>query len=163
MSKEASFDIVCKVNEAELENALNQAEKEIAQRYDLKDSGSEIKREKEKLLLSSASDMTVKAVLDSLVSKLVKRGVSLKFLEIGPVEDGPKGTKKQTLTLKQGISKENAKKIQELIKNAKIKVNAQFQDDQVRVSGKDKDDLQAVIALLRKTELDIDLQFTNYR
>ena len=163
MAQDSSFDIVSKVDMQEATNAVHQAQKEIEQRFDLKGTGSELRLEKETIELKAPDDMKLKNLLDVVESKFTKRGISLKALEYGKVEASLGGAVKQVVTLKQGISKENAKKIIGMIKDAKIKVQPQIQEDQIRVVGKNKDDLQAVIALLRKADLDIELQFLNYR
>lgn len=163
MSKEASFDIVSKVDMQEATNAIHQAQKEIENRFDLKGSGSEVELEKETISLKAPDEMKLRNILDIVEGKLVKREISLKALEYGKIESSLGGNVKQVVTLKQGISKENAKKIIGLIKDSKIKVQAQIQDDQVRVVGKSRDDLQAVIALIKGKDLDFDVQFLNYR
>jgi uncharacterized protein YajQ (UPF0234 family) len=159
-----SFDIVSKVDMQELSNAIQQALKEIHTRYDLKDSKSDIHLdEKEELVLTSADDFKLKAVNDVLQSKLVKRGVPLKALTYGAVEPAAGSTVRQRVTLQQGIPIEKAREIVKLIKNSKKKVQAAIQGDLVRVSGKDRDTLQEIMALLRQQDLGIDMQFTNYR
>jgi hypothetical protein len=163
MAKESSFDIVSKVDMQEVTNAVHQAQKEIEQRFDLKGTGAEVALEKETIALKAPDEMKLKNILDIVESKLVKRNVPIKNLEYGKIESGLGGTVKQVVTLQQGISKEQAKKIIGMIKDSKIKVQPQIQEDQIRVVGKDKDDLQAVIGLLRKADLDLDLQFINYR
>jgi uncharacterized protein YajQ (UPF0234 family) len=163
MSKEASFDVVSKVDMQEATNAIHQAQKEIENRFDLKGTNSEVTLEKETIILKAPDEMKLKNILDIVEGKLVKREISLKNLDYGKIESSLGGNVKQVVTLKQGINKEQAKKITTLIKESKIKVQAQIQDDQVRVVGKDKDDLQAVIKLLRGADLDLDLQFLNYR
>lgn len=164
MSKDSSFDIVSKVDMQEVTNAVNQAQKEIEQRFDLKGTGSEISLEKETIALKAADEMKLKNVLDIVENKLVKRNVPIKNLEYGKIESALGGAVKQVITLKQGIDKDNAKKITNLIKETKLKVQAQIQEDQVRVTGKNKDDLQAVMQTLRAAEnIELDLQFLNYR
>ena len=164
MSKDSSFDIVSKVDMQEVTNAVNQAQKEIEQRFDLKGTGSEIALEKETIALKAADEMKLKNVLDIVENKLVKRNVPIKNLEYGKIESALGGAVKQVITLKQGIDKDNAKKITNLIKETKLKVQAQIQEDQVRVTGKNKDDLQAVMQTLRAAEnIELDLQFLNYR
>ncbi len=165
MAQQNSFDIVSDVDLQEVDNALNQARKEISQRYDFKDSKSSIDlNQKEKTItLISDNDFKLKSVVDIVQSKLVKRGVSLKTLRYGPVEPAAGGTVRQVIKLQIGIDKEDAKTIVKLIKDAKLKVQAQIMDDQVRVSGKSKDDLQAVIQLLRQADLSFAMQFVNYR
>jgi hypothetical protein len=163
MSKEASFDIVSKVDMQEVTNAVNQAQKEIEQRFDLKGTGSEVNLEKETIALKAADEMKLKNILDIVESKLVKRNVPIKNLDYGKVESALGGTVKQVVTLKQGIDKDQAKKIINLIKETKLKVQPQIQEDQIRVTGKNRDDLQAIIAKLKGADLDLDLQFINYR
>ena len=165
MADNSSFDIVSDVDMQEVDNALNQARKEIIQRYDFKGSKSSIEiNEKEHLLtLISDDDFKMKAVIDILQSKFVKRGVSLKALTYGALETAAGSTVRQTITLQNGIDKENAKLIVKMIKDSKLKVQAQIMEDQVRVSGKSKDDLQSVMALIRGADLKFAVQFKNYR
>jgi len=165
MAKQNSFDIVSRVDLAEVHNAVNQATKEIIQRYDLKGSDSRIDfNEKEaRLVLASADEFRLKAVNDILQQKLVRRGVSLRALDYGIIEPAAKGTVRQTVSLQQGISTDKAREIVKLIKGTKLKVQSAIQEDMVRVSGKDRDTLQEVIALLKEHDFDIDMQFTNYR
>jgi cyclic-di-GMP-binding protein len=163
MAAENSFDIACKVDMQEVANAVNQAKREIETRYDLKGSKNEIAQEKMDLVLTSGDEMKLKAVLDILQSKLHRRGVDLKALTIGDPESAAGGTLKQKVTLQDGIPMEKAKEIVRLIKDSKIKVQASIQEKQVRVSGKNRDDLQATIALVKGKDLGVALQFTNYR
>jgi uncharacterized protein YajQ (UPF0234 family) len=163
MPADNSFDIVCKVDMQEVTNAVDQARREVDTRYDLKGSKNEIKLEKTELLIASADEMKLKAVVDILQSKLHKRGVPLKALTYGDVEPAAGSTFKQKIGLQQGIPIEKAKEIVRLIKDAKIKVQASIQEDQVRVTGKSKDDLQRVMAMVREKDLGIAVQFTNYR
>jgi uncharacterized protein YajQ (UPF0234 family) len=163
MPADNSFDIVCKVDMQEVTNAVDQARREVDTRYDLKGSKNEIKLEKTELLIASADEMKLKAVVDILQSKLHKRGVPLKALTYGKVETGTGGILRQKIGLQQGIPIEKAKEILRLIKDAKIKVQASIQEDQVRVTGKSKDDLQRVMAMVREKDLGIAVQFTNYR
>lgn len=165
MAAQFSFDIVSEVDLQELDNAINQALKEILQRYDFKGSKSEITfNKKEKVLnIVSDDDYKLKAVVDILQNKMIKRGISIKALKYGNVEPAGGNTVRQEIKLQQGIEKEDAKFIVKLIKDAKLKVQATIQDEQVRVSGKVKDDLQEVMNLLKEKELDFALQFTNYR
>ena len=163
MAAENSFDIACKVDMQEVANAVNQAKREIETRYDLKGSKNEITQEKMDLVLTSGDEMKLKAVLDILQSKLHRRGVDLKALTIGDPETAAGGTLKQKITLQDGIPMEKAKEIVRLIKDSKIKVQASIQEKQVRVSGKNRDDLQAAIALVKGKDLGVALQFTNYR
>lgn len=159
-----SFDVVSKVDLQEVKNAVEQAVKETRQRFDLKGTKSEILLEEEKeLIVTSEDDYKLKAVLDILQSKLVKRGVSLKALEYQPIERALGGTARQKITLQQGIASEKAKEITKAIRDSKLKVQAQIQADQIRVSSKSKDDLQSVINLLRSKDFGVDLQFVNYR
>ena len=161
---ENSFDIVSKVDLQEVSNALQQALKEIHTRYDLKDSKSDIHLEgKEALVLSSADEYKLKSVNDVLQTKLVKRGVSLKALTYGAIEPAAASTVRQKVSLQQGIPIEKAREIVKLVKNSKLKVQASIQGDFVRVSGKDRDTLQQVIAMIKQSDFGIDMQFTNYR
>ncbi len=163
MAADNSFDIVCKIDMQEVTNAVDQARREVETRYDLKGTRNEIVLDKTDLVLTSADEMKLKAVVDILQSKLHKRGVPLKALTYGVVEPAAGSTLRQRIGLQQGIPMDKAKEMVRLIKDTKIRVQASIQDDQVRVSGKSKDDLQRVMALLREKELGIALQFTNYR
>ncbi|HSQ59153.1 MAG TPA: YajQ family cyclic di-GMP-binding protein [Acidobacteriota bacterium] len=163
MAGDNSFDVVSDVNLMEVSNAVQQAVKEIRQRFDFKGSVSDIGLEKETLTLTSDDETKLKAVTDILQTKLVKRGVSLKALEYGAVQPAAKGSVRQIVTIKKGISTEKAKEIVKFIKGSGVKVQAAIQEDQVRVSGKKRDDLQAIIQLLKGRDFGIDLQFTNYR
>lgn len=165
MAQQSSFDIVSKVDYQEVDNALNQARKEIAQRYDFKGSKTsiELQQKENEAVLISDDDFRMKAVVDIIQSKMVKRGVPLKALTYGPVEPAAGGLVRQTIKLQNGIDKENARLVVKMIKDTKIKVQAQIMDDQVRVTGKNKDDLQSVIAMLRQAELTFAMQFVNYR
>jgi len=164
MAAENSFDIVSKVDIQEVRNAIDQAVKEVRTRFDLKDSKSEIHLEGEEAIqLASADEYKLQAVTEILRQKLVKRCVSLKALTFGTVEPAAGSTVRQKITLQQGIAGEKAKEIVRIIKDSKKKVQASIQGDTVRVSGKDRDSLQEVIALLRGRDLGIDMQFTNYR
>src|SRR4249920_4156359 len=164
MAAENSFDIVSKVDLQEVSNAIQNALKEIHTRFDLKDSKSDIQLEgKEALMLTSADDYKLKAVTDILQSKLVKRGVPIKALVYGAVEPAAGSSVRQKVTMQQGIPIEKAREIVKLIKNSKKKVQASIQGDLVRVSGKDRDALQEIIALLKGRDFGIDMQFTNYR
>ncbi|MBF0350319.1 MAG: YajQ family cyclic di-GMP-binding protein [SAR324 cluster bacterium] len=159
-----SFDIVCEVNLQELDNGVNQAKREIETRYDFKGSHCEIELDKEKssVLLTADDDMKMKMVIDILLTKLIKRSVPVKSIVYGKTEPTGRLLKK-TLTVQQGLSKEQCKKITTCIKDSKLKVQAQVMGEQVRVTGKSKDDLQQIMGLLKGMELDFDLQFTNYR
>ncbi len=160
-----SFDIVSEVNLQEVDNAVNQALKEIGQRYDFKGSKSSIEfsAKEQQLVLVSDDEFRMKSVVDVLQGKLVKRGVPLKALDFGKPEPAAGSTVRQVVQLRVGIDRDNARHIVKLIKDTKLKVQAQIMDDQVRVTGKSKDDLQAVMAMLRKAELSFAVQFTNYR
>ena len=160
---ENTFDIVSKIDMQEVSNAIQQATKEVTTRFDLKDSKSTIALEKDAIVVHSADDYKLKAVNEILGQKLVKRGVSLKGLTYGVVEPAAGGTAKQKITMQQGIPIEKAREIVKLIKDSKKKVQASIQGDLVRVSGKDRDALQEVIAMLRAKDFGIDMQFTNYR
>lgn len=163
MAAENSFDIVSKIDMAEVTNAVTQTLKEISQRFDFKGSKSNITQEKEALVVVSDDEYKLKSVIDILQTKLVKRGVPIKNLTYGKVEAALAGTVRQKLTMQQGIPTDKAKEIVKAIKDSKIKVQASIQSDQVRVSGKNRDDLQSVIQLLKGKEFNLDLQFTNYR
>ncbi|EJL40856.1 UPF0234 protein yitk [Brevibacillus agri] len=163
MSKESSFDIVSKVDLAEVNNAIQTALKEIENRFDFKGSKSSIKLEKDELVLVSDDDFKLSQVKDILLGKLVKRDVPIKNLDYGKVEPAAGGTVRQRVKLVQGIDKDNAKKINGIIKDAGLKVKTQIQDDQIRVTGKSKDDLQQVISAIRKADLPLEVQFINYR
>lgn len=158
-----SFDIVSKVDMQEVDNAINQTVKEIGQRYDFKGSKSEVTLEKESIKVLADDDFKLKAVIDILQSKFVKRNISPKALQYGKAEQASGGMVRQVITLQVGISKEKAKEIGQVIKETKLKVQSQIQDDQVRVTGKNIDDLQEVIRVLKGKDLDIDMQFVNFR
>ena len=164
MAQDFSFDIVSKINFQEMDNAINMSMKEISQRFDFKGSVSDIKNEdNKKIVIVSDDEFKLKNVLDILQNKLVKRGISLKFLDYGKIESSLGGSVKQEITLKQGIPQEKAKQINIMIKDKKLKVQSQIQGDQIRVISKSKDELQAVMQTLRGANLDIELQFVNYR
>jgi cyclic-di-GMP-binding protein len=158
-----SFDIVCKIDMQEVTNALDQTRREVDTRYDLKGSKHEVTLEKTDITLTATDDMKLKAIVDILQSKLHKRGVPLKGLTYGKVETGAGGVLRQKIALQQGIPIEKAREIVRLVKDTKLKLQVSIQEDQVRVSGKSRDDLQKVIALLRERDLGIALQFSNYR
>ena len=163
MAAENSFDIVCKIDMQEVTNAIDQARREIETRYDLKGSKNELALEKQDLTLTSADEMKLKAVVDILQSKLHRRGVPLKALTYGAVEDAAGSTKRQKITLQQGIPIEKAREIVRLIKDSKVRVQASIQEDKVRVSGKNRDDLQKIIGMVREKDLGIAVSFDNYR
>jgi len=160
-----TFDVVSKIEMPEVLNAIQQAQKEIQQRYDLKDSHSaiELNDKDHKIVLASKDEFKLKAVVDILESKLVKRKVPLKGLSYGEIVPAAGSTVKQEITLQQGISTEKAREIVKAIKDSKLKVQASIQGDFVRVSGRDRDTLQNAIQLLRGADFGIDVQFTNYR
>lgn len=160
---DSSFDIVSKVDKMEADNALHQAQKEIAQRYDFKGVGASVDWSGEKLLLKASTEERVNAVLDVLQSKMIKRGISLKSLDVGEPYASGKEYRIEA-SLKNGISSENAKKVAKMIREEAPKsVKAQIQGDELRVQSKSRDDLQATIALVKKADLDVDLQFVNFR
>lgn len=164
MAQDNSFDIVSKVDLQEVRNAIEQAIKEVRQRFDLKDSNSEIKLEgNDAIQLGSANEYKLEAVREILGQKLVKRGVSLKNMTYGKVEPSAGQSVKQKIGLQQGIPIERAKEIVKLIKDTKKKAQASIQGDSVRVSSKDRDELQSIIAMLRGRDLGVELTFTNYR
>lgn len=160
---ESSFDIVSSVDLQEVKNAIAQALKEITTRFDLKGSASEVELKGEVIELASSDEFKLKAVRDVLEGRLVKRNVPLKALTYETIEKALGGTVRQKITLQKGIPTEKAREIVKLIKGTKIKVQAAIQGEQLRVSGKNRDDLQAVMRMLRETDLGIDMQFTNYR
>ena len=164
---EFSFDVVSQFDRQELVNAIDQATREIHTRFDLKDSGSTIQLESSTLRLHSASEMTLEAVRDVLLQKAVRRQLSPKIFDYGRVEEASRGTVRQTVTLRQGLNQDLAREITKLIRDRLPKLKTQIQGDAVRVTGKSKDELQAAIQLLRKTETDrgwsVPLQFVNYR
>ncbi|GAA4191925.1 YajQ family cyclic di-GMP-binding protein [Microbacterium oryzae] len=160
---DSSFDIVSKIDRQEADNALNQARKEVEQRYDFKGTGASIEWSGESIVIKANSEDRVNAVLDVFQSKLIKRGISLKSLESGEPQASGKEYR-LTSTLKEGISQENAKKIGKIIRDEGPKgVKSQIQGEELRVSSKSRDDLQEVIRLLKAADLDVDLQFINFR
>ncbi|GAA3406512.1 YajQ family cyclic di-GMP-binding protein [Paenibacillus hodogayensis] len=163
MSTENSFDIVSAIDMQELNNAIQQAEKEIDNRFDFKGSKSSIKLEKNELVVASDDEYKLNSVLDVLHAKMVKRGISLKNLQYGKIEPAASSTVRQRIGLKQGIDQENAKKINILIRDSKLKIKSQIQGDQLRVTGKSRDDLQQAIQLLKRADIELDLQFVNFR
>ncbi len=159
-----SFDVVSQLNLQEVDNALNQARKEIVQRYDFKDSRTVIDWDKkETISVESADEFRVKAVDDVLREKLARRQVPLKAVDFAAIEPGPGGRAKQEIKLKQGIDADRARELVKVVKDAKLKVQAQIMGDQVRVSGKKRDDLQAAIQAIRACDIDLPLQFVNFR
>ncbi len=163
MAKDSSFDVVSQVDMQEMDNAVNQVKKEIDQRYDFRGSNASIELGEKEVKIAAEDEYKLGAMLDMLRQKMAKRGISLRCLEPGKIEPAAKNTVRQVLTIKQGISKEVGKKITAAIKATKLKVTAQIQDDQVRVAGAKKDDLQAVIQTLKAADFGVDLQFINMR
>lgn len=164
MASDYSFDVVSKVEIQEVKNAIEQASKEVHARFDLKDSKSKIELEgNEAVQLASQSDYSLKAVIEILSQKMVKRGISLKNLEYGKVEPAAGSSVRQKITLKQGVNSDAAKKIVAMIKESKLKAQASIQGDTVRVASKDKDVLQQIMGKLRAGDYGVALQFTNYR
>ncbi|MDA1315502.1 MAG: YajQ family cyclic di-GMP-binding protein [Acidobacteria bacterium] len=160
-----SFDIVSRIDLQEVNNAIQQAVKEVLNRYDLKNSKSTIELEADdsKIVIRSSDDFTIKQVVDVLDQKLIRRGIPLKGLAYGPVKEAGGSTVLLEIELQQGIPIEKAREIVKLIKNRKLKVQSSIQGDQVRVTGSKRDDLQEVIAMLKEQDLGIDMQFSNYR
>ena len=166
MAKDCSFDIVSEFDKQELVNAIDQVKRDISSRFDLKDSNSDVVLEADKsITITTNDDMKLRNIYDILQSKMVKRGLSIKLLDPQPVENALGGNVRQVFNLKKGLTQELAKKIVADIKATKLKVQASIQGEQVRVTGKSKDDLQDVIKLMRSNEdkYDYPLQFTNYR
>jgi uncharacterized protein YajQ (UPF0234 family) len=163
MAQDFSFDVVSKTDMQEVANAIQQAQKELAQRFDFKGSKSSIELTAEEIILVSDDEGKLRSVKDILETKLIKRGVSLKALDYEKVEQAAGGTVRQRTKIVQGIETEKAKTIVKSLKDAKLKVQASIQSDQVRVTGRSKDDLQKAIALIKSNDYGIPLQFTNYR
>ena len=165
MAQDFSFDVVSRVDLQEISNAVQQASKEIATRFDFRGSASRIEWNEKDLALVLTSDDAhkLKSVVDILETRLVKRGIAVKALDFGPVEDAAGGTVRQKVQVQQGIPSEKAKNIVKAIKDRKLKVQASIQADQVRVAGRNKDELQEAIALLKAGDFGLPLQFTNYR
>ena len=165
MAKKSSFDVVSEVDMQEIDNAVNMASREINQRYDLKDSKTEFDlNKKDKIItLHTKDEYSRKQSIDIFQSKLIKRKISVKAMKLNEPEPASSGTVRQKINLQSGISKENAKRITKMIKDLKIKVNAQIMDEKVRVQGAKKDELQTVIKMLKEADFDFPLQFTNYQ
>jgi len=163
VSSENSFDIVSRVEKQSLADAVAQAQREIATRFDFRNSKSSIELSEMKITIIADDEMKLRNVVDVLQSKCVKRGVPLKALSYGKPEPAAHGTIRQVVTVEQGISTDRAKKLAEAIKQSKLKVTTRIQDEQLRVSGKSKDDLQKVIELVKAMPLDFAVQFVNYR
>ena len=163
MAKENSFDIVSKTDYAEITNALNQTSKEVSQRFDFKGSSAKVELQEKDLMLSAEDETKLRNMNDILQGKLVKRGISLKALDYQKIEPAAGGSVRQLVKVQQGIPIEKAKEVVKFIKDAKLKVQASIQGETVRVSGKDRDTLQDVIAKLKAKDFGIDMQFDNYR
>lgn len=162
-AKECSFDIVSKVDLQELKNAVDQAVREVDSRYDFKNAVATIELEGELLKLHAEDEMRLKSLIEILQGRLVKRGISLKALDYGKMEPATRATVRQEIKLKQGLDTDTGRKVSKLVRDSGRKVSCQIQGDQVRVTGKSRDDLQAVIELLKAADLSVDLQFVNYR
>ena len=160
---EPTFDVVSEVNLPEVANAVSQARKEVGQRFDLKGTAAGIEQTDKDLTLTANDEFGLRAVTDLLQTKLAKRGVPLKAFDYGGIEPASKGTVRQVVTIRQGIFSDKAREIVKAVKDSKLKVQVAIQGEQLRVSGKKKDDLQAVISLLRGADFGIPLQFTNFR
>ncbi|HEY8314693.1 MAG TPA: YajQ family cyclic di-GMP-binding protein [Candidatus Baltobacteraceae bacterium] len=164
MPTDASFDVVSKIDQQELDNALNQARKEIGGRFDFKNTKTEIAYDEKSLItVTSDDELKMKNVVDIIQTKALKRGIEIKAFDFGKVEPAAGSTVRQTITLKNGIPKDKSKPLMEAIKGLKLKVTAQYQDEQIRVSSKSRDDLQQVIAHLKAMDYELPLQFVNYR
>ncbi|MDO4542418.1 MAG: YajQ family cyclic di-GMP-binding protein [Bacillota bacterium] len=163
MAKDSSFDVVSEVNLQEVSNAVNQARKEISQRYDFKGSKTQIDLDEATIKITTDDEFHLNSVVDVLKTRLISRKVAIRNLSYGKMEDAAGGCVRQVITINQGIATEKAKAIVKDIKAAKLKVQAAIQGDSVRVSGKNKDDLQSVITMLRENDYGIELQFNNYR
>lgn len=165
MAKDSSFDIVSRVDFQEVRNAVDQAQREMSQRFDFRGSKSslELNEKDQSITIIADDEMKLRNVVDILEGRLVKRGVSVKNLRYGKAESAFEGTLRQVVTIAQGIEQEKAKQISKFVRDSKLKVQVQIQGDELRVTGKSKDDLQQVIALLRGEDFGIELQFVNYR
>jgi uncharacterized protein YajQ (UPF0234 family) len=163
VASESSFDVVSRVDRQELDNALNQTRKEIENRFDFKHSKTSIESDDKKITLISDDELKMKNVVDVLQSKAVRRGIDIKAFDFGALEPAASGTVRQVITLRSGIPKDQGRELMAHIKALRLKVTAQYQDDQIRITGKNKDDLQKVIAALRSMEFELPLQFVNYR
>lgn len=163
MASESSFDVVSRVDGQELENALNQARREIENRFDFKHSKTSIESDGKTITIVSDDEMKMRNVVDIVQSRAIRRGIDIKAFDFGALEPAAGGTVRRVITLRSGIPKESGKILMERIKALKVKVSAQYQGDQIRVSGKSKDDLQRVIAALKAMDFELPLQFVNYR
>jgi hypothetical protein len=160
---DSSFDVVSRVDQQELDNALNQTRKEIAGRFDFKHSKTTIENTDKTITISTDDELKLRNIIDILEGRATKRGISIKAFEYGKVEPAAGDTVRQVISVRTGIPKDKTKPLLDAIKAAKLKVNAQFQDEQIRVSGKSRDDLQKVQALLKGLDYELPLQFVNYR
>ena len=163
MPSEASFDVVSRIDQQELDNALNQARREIENRFDFKNSKTSIESDGKKITIVSDDEMKMRNVIDVLQGKAVKRGIDIRAFDLGELEQAFSGTVRRVIALRNGIPKDKSKPLMERIKALKLKVNAQYQDEQIRVSGKSRDDLQKVIADLKTMDFELPLQFVNFR
>ena len=165
MAQNHSFDIVSEIDLQEADNAVNQALKEIHQRFDLKDSNTtvDLNKKEKNIIINSRDDYSLKSSIDILQTKFIRRGISIKALKLNEIEPSGGGRLKQKIDLQSGIGKENSKKITSLIKNSKLKVTAQIQDEQVRVQGAKIDDLQSIISLIKEADFDFPTQFVNMK
>ncbi len=163
MASESSFDVVSRIDQQELDNALNQARKEIENRFDFKNSKTSIESDDKKITIVSDDELKMRNVIDVVQSKATKRGIDIKAFDIGEIEPAAGGTVRRIVTLRNGIPKDKSKALMEKIKALKLKVSAQYQDEQIRVTAKSRDDLQTVIAELKAMNFELPLQFINYR
>ena len=163
MASESSFDVVSRIDQQELDNALNQARKEIETRFDFKNSKTAIDGDEKKITVISDDELKMRNVIDIIQSKATKRGIDIKAFDLGDIEPAAGGTVRRIITLRNGIPKDKSKPLMEKIKALKLKVSAQYQDEQIRVSGKNRDDLQKVIGELKAMNYELPLQFINYR
>lgn len=163
MASESSFDVVSRIDQQELDNALNQARKEIENRFDFKNSKTSIEGDDKKITIVSDDEMKMRNVIDIVQSKATKRGIDIKAFDMGEIEPAAGGTVRRVITLRNGIPKDKSKALMEKIKALKLKVTAQYQDEQIRVSAKSRDDLQKVISELQAMNYELPLQFINYR
>jgi hypothetical protein len=163
LPSDASFDIVSRIDRQELDNALNQASKEIENRFDFKHSKTSIESSEKELTIISDDELKMRNVVDIVQGKAIKRGIDIKAFDFGTVEPAAGGTVRQVISLRAGIPKDKSKPLMEKIKSLKLKVTAQYQDEQVRVTGKNRDDLQKVIAAMKELDFELPLQFVNYR
>jgi cyclic-di-GMP-binding protein len=163
MPSESSFDVVSRIDQQELDNALNQARREIENRFDFKNSKTSIESDGKKITVVSDDELKMRNVIDVLQGKAVKRGIDIKVFDFGELEPAAGQTVRRVITLRSGIPKDKSKALMERIKALKLKVNAQYQDEQIRVTGKSRDDLQKVISELKAMDFELPLQFVNYR